>query len=185
VTVAVPVDIRDLVGHPGASRAVHIEEPIDDMATELARVAEERPVEADLLMESLVDGILASGPVAGVMSLSCARCLKPFETGFRVDVQELFAPGATAEDDEYPLPDGGVVDVEPMIRDAVVLAMPFAPLCRPDCQGLCPRCGGDRNLGECTCGPETDERWAVLTELDLSEFGHPDNPDQPQLPGEE
>ena len=60
----------------------------------------------------------------------------------------------------------GAIDIEPMVRDAVLLSMPFSPLCKPDCAGLCPRCGGDRNLGECTCGPElADERWSVLNEI--------------------
>jgi uncharacterized protein len=83
-----------------------------------------------------------------------------------VRVQELFTPEARPEDDEYPLRDE-TVDLEPLLRDAVVLAMPFAPLCREDCLGLCGRCGGDRNLGECSCGPEIDVRWAPLRDLDL------------------
>jgi uncharacterized protein len=51
------------------------------------------------------------------------------------------------------------------VRDAVVLEMPFSPLCRPDCLGLCARCGGDRNLGECSCGPEVDPRWGALDDI--------------------
>jgi uncharacterized protein len=84
-------------------------------------------------------------------------------------VQELYAPEASPEDDEYPLLEGAV-DLEPMIRDAILLAMPFAPLCRPDCRGLCERCGGDRNLGECHSPPEVDVRWAPLLELNLEDL---------------
>jgi len=116
----------------------------------------------------VVEGILVSGPVTGTMTMVCARCLKPFEAPFSVRVQELFTPQAQPEDDEYPLRDE-TVDLEPMLRDAVVLAMPFAPLCRADCIGLCERCGGDRNLGECSCGPEIDARWAPLAGLDLDD----------------
>jgi uncharacterized protein len=100
------------------------------------------------------------------MALTCARCLKPFEMAFDLAVQELYAPEVEPESDEYPLVEGSV-DLEPMIRDAVLLAMPFAPLHSPDCRGLCERCGGDRNLDECTCGPEVDSRWAPLLELKL------------------
>jgi uncharacterized protein len=167
--VSAVIDVRDLIGQPGSSREVHLSERIPDLGTQLAVVPEDRPVGGDLLLESVVEGILVSGPVRGEMVLTCARCLKPFEVPFDLDVQELYAPEARADDDAYPLLEGAV-DLEPMIRDAVLLAMPFAPLHSPDCLGLCERCGGDRNLGECRCAPETDERWAPLLELDLSEL---------------
>jgi uncharacterized protein len=167
--MTVVVDVRDLVGRPGSSRSVRIEEAIEGLATQLASVPEDRSVGADLLLESVVDGVLVTGPVSGTMRLSCARCLKSFDQGFSLDVQELFAAGASPEGDEYPIGVEGSLDLEPMIRDAIVLAMPFAPLCRPDCQGLCPRCGGDRNLGECACPPEVDERWAPLLDLNLDQ----------------
>ena len=83
-------------------------------------------------------------------------------------MQELFAAGAEPDGDEYPLVEGQV-DLEPLIRDVVVLAMPFAPLCRPECRGLCARCGGDLNLGACTCPPEADPRWAPLADLELDD----------------
>ena len=165
--MTVVIDVRDLVGHPGSSRTVRVDESIEGLATQLAVVPDDRPVEADLMLESVVEGILVTGPVWGSMQLSCARCLKTFDQSFHLEVQELFAPGASGEGDEYPLGTEGSMDLEPMIRDAVVLAMPFAPLCRPDCRGLCPRCGGDRNLGECSCPPEVDPRWAPLLDLHL------------------
>ncbi len=165
--MTVAVDVRDLLGHPGSHRTVRVEEPVDGLRTELALVPEDRPVQAELLMESVVEGILASGPVEGTMALTCARCLKPFEAPFRVEVRELFSPEATPEDDEeYPVEEG-FVDLEPLIRDNVVPSMPFAPLCREDCLGLCQRCGGDRNLGECTCAEQADPRWSALLRFEL------------------
>ena len=108
-----------------------------------------------------------SGPVSGQMDYRCGRCLKGFSGDFTLDLTELFAFGAPPDDEEaYPV-EGETIDIEPMIRDAVVLSMPFSPLCRPHCRGLCERCGGDRNLGECSCGPRTDPRWDVLSSLDL------------------
>jgi uncharacterized protein len=162
--VTVEVDVRDLVDRPGSHRTVHVEEPIEGLETELARVPVGRPVEADLLMESVVEGILASGPVTGTVRYSCARCLKRFDDTFEVEVQELFAKEDRAGEDEYPLREG-IVDVEPLLRDVVVGAMPFAPLCRPECLGLCSRCGADLNAGSCSCGPETDVRWSALSEI--------------------
>jgi DUF177 domain-containing protein len=178
VIVAVDVDVRDLIDQPGSARSVHLNRPIPGLATEMAEVPADWEVEAELLLESVVEGILASGPVKGSMTLSCARCLKGFQSAFELGVQELFAPGAVPGDDEYPLGEG-FVDLEPMIRDAVLLAMPFAPLCRPDCRGLCPRCGGDRNLGECACQPEADPRWSALASLELELPDLADLPDAP------
>lgn len=166
--MTVVIDVRDLVAQPGSSRTVRVGEAIPGLATQLAVVPEDRPVDAELLLESVVDGVLVTGPLAGVMAFTCARCLKPFRRSFSLEVRELFAVGARPGDDQYPLQEG-YIDLEPMIRDVVVLAMPFAPLCRPDCRGLCPRCGGDRNLGECTCPPEIDARWAPLMDLKLDE----------------
>ncbi|HEY3211495.1 MAG TPA: DUF177 domain-containing protein [Actinomycetota bacterium] len=164
--MSVELDVRDLIGQPGASRTVRVSESIPGLGTELVTVPEDRRIDAALLLESVVEGLLVSGPVSGAMVMSCARCLKAFQAEFRLDVQELFTPGAGIDDDEYPV-DEGAIDIEPMIRDAVLLSMPFAPLCRPDCLGLCERCGGDRNLGECVCQPEVDPRWGPLTGIEL------------------
>jgi len=164
--MSVDVDVRDLVAAPGSTRRLAVREAVAGLSTGLADVPEDRPVQADLRLESLVEGILVTGEVQGSEVLSCARCLKPVDTPFRLQVQELFAPGVTSDDDEYPVVDGWI-DLEPMLRDAILLAMPFAPLCRPDCRGLCERCGGDRNLGECRCEPAVDARWEALSGLAL------------------
>ena len=166
----IAIDVRDLVGHPGHSRSVHLDEAVEGLSLELAAVPEDAPIEADLLLESVVEGILVSGPLRGSMRLSCARCLKTFEQPFDVAVHELFISGTVEDGEEYPLAEDGALDIEPMVRDAVLLSMPFSPLCRPDCRGLCERCGGDRNLGECRCAPQAaDPRWEVLNEITFDE----------------
>src|SRR5919197_1575660 len=121
-------------------------------ARELAPEAEAEPVRADLLLESVVEGILVSGPISGRARLSCDRCLRPFEKGVGVEVQELFSRSAAPGGEEYLLSSQGEIDIEPMVRDAVLLSLPFSPLCRPGCLGLCERCGGGRNLRGCKCG---------------------------------
>ena len=149
------IDVRDLTRSPGASRTVTVDEPVgEDLHLELATIPGDEPVHAELLLESVVEGILASGPVSGTMTLRCSRCLTAFARPLEVEVQELFTRGAGPGDDEYPLGPEGSIDPEPLIRDALVLAMPFSPVCRPDCKGLCERCGADRNLDLCRCAPE-------------------------------
>ncbi len=162
--MTVSIDVRELVERPGSSKKVVRDERFEDLSTELARVQADAPVHIEVVLESIVEGILVSGPLSGHMSMSCARCLTAFSDPFRVEVAELFT--ADAGEDEYPLGDGAV-DLEPMVRDAVLLAMPFSPLCRADCLGLCERCGGDRNLGECACEPAADPRWAPLEGIRL------------------
>jgi uncharacterized protein len=158
------IDIRDLLERPGSSRTVHLDEPVAGLRTELVDVPEDAPIEGDLLLESVTDGIYVSGSLEGRFQMRCARCLKPFERAFDVEMTELVAREPGPEDD-YALAEDLMLDPEPMVRDAVGLEMPFAPLCRPDCRGLCEICGGDRNLGECPGHARTDPRWAALDAL--------------------
>jgi uncharacterized protein len=158
------IDVRDLLEHPGAAKTVSVGEPIPGLHTELADVPEDAPLEGELTLESVLDGIYVHGSVAGRYTMRCARCLRDFERDFDVALRELYArePGP---DDDYALESDLTLDPEPMVRDAVVLEMPFSPLCRPDCLGLCPVCGGDRNLGECPGHDEPDPRWSALEGL--------------------
>jgi uncharacterized protein len=86
-------------------------------------------------------------------------------------VSELFVRSPDDDADAYPLGPDGELDPDQMVRDAVGVEMPFSPLCRPDCKGLCEVCGGDRNLGECPGHEDVDPRFAVLADL------FPDLPD--------
>ncbi len=169
------IDVRDLIGDPGASRTVSLRGSIDELATELVTVSEDAPVEAALLLESIVEGILVTGRVAGAWRLRCARCLTEFDGTFDIEVHELFVADPDEDGDEYPLDAEGSLDVNQMVRDAIGVEMPFSPLCRSDCLGLCPFCGGDRNLGECAGHDEVDPRFAVLSELlpDLTDDDRP------------
>ena len=93
--------------------------------------------------------------------MRCARCLKTFERDFDLEMTELVArePGP---DDDYALAPDLTLDPEPIVRDAVVLEMPFSPLCRPDCLGLCEICGGDSQPGRVPRPRTTDPRWDAL-----------------------
>ena len=163
----IEVDVRELLAHPGASRDHRLEEPVAGLRLELAGMPEGAAVRGDLLLESVVEGVLVSGPLRGPLTLTCARCLVEFAGEFDVAVQELYvAPGREAGPDDYTISPEHTIDLEPLVRDNVVPALPFSPLHSPDCLGLCDRCGGNRNLGECTCTDEVvDDRWAPLDAL--------------------
>jgi uncharacterized protein len=162
-----PIDVRELAERPGSSKRVHLHEAVPDLALQLAEVPADQPIEGELLLENVVEGIFVSGEVGGRMRLQCARCLTTFDRAFSVEVGDLFSANADpADDDTYPIAAPDSLDPEPMVRDAVLLSMPFSPLCRPDCKGLCERCGGDRNVGECSCRESSvDPRWAGLEQL--------------------
>jgi uncharacterized protein len=166
------LDVHDLLGHPGAWRRHEVIGTLDELATELVAVPDDLPLGGALLLESVAEGILVSGSIAGTWLLRCARCLTEWSEPFSVEMRELFTgDGHTARDpdddldeDTYTLVDEEI-DLEQPIRDVVGVEMPFAPLCRPDCLGLCETCGGNRNLGECPGHEMRDPRFAVLADL--------------------
>ncbi len=159
-----PIDVADLMGAPGSSRDLRFEGTLEELSAELADIA--RPVHGRLCAESIVEGIFLTGTVAGVWSLLCARCLTAFERPFEVALAEMFVVEPDPDGDDYPLAPEGLLEPEQAIRDAVGLEMPFSPLCRPDCRGLCPVCGGDRNRGECPGDHVSiDPRWEGLEQV--------------------
>lgn len=155
------IDVRDLLEHPGASKTVRVDEAVPGLHTELADVPEDSPVVGELTLESVVEGVFVHGSIGGRFAMRCARCLKEFERDFDLPLDEMYVRDPGPEDD-YVLDPDLTLDPEPMVRDAVVLEMPFSPLCTPDCLGLCPVCGGDRNLGECPGHEAVDPRWSAL-----------------------
>jgi uncharacterized protein len=158
-----PIDVRDLLGHPGSSRSVTVAGVLEGLSGELVRVPE--AVRAELLLEAVVEGILVSGRIHGTWTLRCARCLTEFEAPFDVGVSELFAPQPDPDADEYPLDADALIDPDQLLRDAIGVEMPFSPLCRDDCRGLCEICGGNRNLDECPGHEAVDPRFAALSDL--------------------
>ena len=127
-------------------------------------------IELDVRLESVTEGVYVSGRVHAPLAGECARCLDALTDEIDVDLSELFAypdsvTDETTDEDELPRVVDEMIDVEQMVRDAVVLALPLAPLCSSDCLGLCPGCGEKRaDLGP-DHGHETlDPRWAALRE---------------------
>ncbi|WP_030157731.1 DUF177 domain-containing protein [Glycomyces sp. NRRL B-16210] len=133
------------------------------------------PIDLDVRFTAVSEGVLADGEVEAVAEGECARCLAPVRDTLRVHVQELYAyegsvTDATTDADEILRLDGDLLDLEPAVRDALVLAMPVTPLCRPDCPGLCAECGVPWDDLPDDHGHETvDPRWAGLEKLRLAD----------------
>ena len=135
-----------------------------------SRVDENAEVWADVDLDSVDGGIEVSGQIEAPWEGECRRCLQPVRGVLNVEVREVYRPrppGEPEDQDEetYPLK-GELLDLRPLVRDAILLELPIAPLCRFDCAGLCPTCGADLADGPCGCPPPTsDPRWAVLDVL--------------------
>ncbi len=137
------------------------------------------PIALDLLLEAVSGGVLVRGTLTATATASCARCLTPTTRDVAVEVLELHR-ATTEHDDEfsdeddedldYELVEGDTqLELDQMVRDALVVGQPVRTLCRPDCAGLCPTCGADRNTEPCDHGAEAavDPRWEALRGLKL------------------
>lgn len=162
-------DLRELGRQPGTLREYRRTVPATEgFGLEVIGVPLGASIDLDLRLESATEGVLVTGTVSAPLTGQCARCLDPIAEDLTVDVVELFAyadsvTDETSELDEIYRVDGDLLDVEPVARDAVVLALPWTPLCRPDCAGLCPDCG--QRFDDLPAGhahESVDPRWAVL-----------------------
>jgi uncharacterized protein len=167
------IDTREVGRRPGSLR--HYQRTIPAPAglglPGVIEVPDGDEVELDLRVESVMEGVLVSGTATTRVTGECSRCLDPIMERISVSVMELFAYRDSATDtstdsDEVSRVTGtnaDLVDTEPMVRDALLLALPQAPLCTEDCAGLCPDCGGKRaELGPDHRHETMDPRWAGL-----------------------
>jgi uncharacterized protein len=111
------------------------------LGVELVNVPEGADLELDVRLERVTDGVLVTGTVRAPLVGECARCLDSFPSATEVRFTELFTHDASDDDADGYLLDGDLLDLEPALRDALVLELPLAPLCAEDCPGLCPECG--------------------------------------------
>lgn len=137
-----------------------------DLGIEVIGVPQGADVELDLRFEVVTEGVLVSGTAAAQLRGQCSRCLDDIEENASFDVQELyFYPGNEVEEDESVVVED-TIDLEEALRDAVVLELPFTPLCEEDCLGLCPECGANLNDDpEHMHDQSIDPRWGKLTGL--------------------
>jgi uncharacterized protein len=112
-----------------------------ELGSGLVRVPEGEPVQLEVRLEEVSDGVLVTAEVTAPLAGECARCLDEFASSVVVKFVELFSAQAEDSDDDGYLLDGDLLDLEPALRDALVLELPLSPLCADDCQGLCSVCG--------------------------------------------
>jgi uncharacterized protein len=166
------VDTMTLPRQPGATRALKRVVPAPaDLGVELISVPKDSDLELDLSLTSASEGVYVSGSVRGTLSGECGRCLDEIGQSFDVPIGELYAYAQssteeTTDEDEVGRMQGDLLDLEPAVRDAVVLTLPTNPVCRPDCPGLCPECGAHlADLPADHSHEDVDPRWAALRNL--------------------
>jgi uncharacterized protein len=164
------LDTRELGRRPGSQHEVTRSVPAPaDLGIEVLHVPEGAPVELDLRLEAVMEGVLVTGTASAELAGECARCLEPIDDEIDVRFQELFVyddQDYSSEDDEVSKLEGDLLDLEPLLRDAVVLALPFQPLCEDDCPGLCPECGARlKDDPDHAHEDPIDPRWAGLSAL--------------------
>ncbi|HVS67400.1 MAG TPA: YceD family protein [Mycobacteriales bacterium] len=160
-------DTRELGRRPGSMREHRIEAAAPEgWGLDLVKVPPGTPVVIDARFESVMDGVLVTAEVEVPVSAECGRCLDPLEIQLVAPIQELYAYEPDPADDEAPTVSGDTLDLEPVVRDAVMLALPLNPLCDPDCLGLCAGCGARlADVEPDHTHDEVDPRWAALALL--------------------
>lgn len=194
------VPVVGLLGRPGQRRELVRAVPADEFGDEPWGPAVDEldgPIDLDLLLEPVSGGVIVRGTIGANARSTCARCLAVTPRRFEVDVLELHRAVSTPDDEldddggedlDYELVDGDTqLELDGMVRDALVVGQPVRVLCRPDCAGLCPTCGADRNVDPCAHGDEqaVDPRWEALRGLRLPPAdpgGAVDGPDGPEGP---
>jgi len=160
LAIALVVDFYNLVGHPEARREVN---GTQQVSLRLGDAVVSGPMEVEAVVSGVVDGVMATFTARAPIELVCVRCL----TGWK---GELVADGAQhfsriPDEDGYAIV-GRQVDLAGPAVDELALAMPAAPVCRPDCKGLCPICGTDLNSDPCDGhGEDSDSPFAALRDL--------------------
>jgi len=176
------IGVTQILRRPGVQHPLQRTVRLAELRVGEAVVAAGTPVELDLVLEASGTAVIASGTIRTVATCGCRRCLEPFVEPVEAEVREVFEPRPT-EGETYPLT-GEQIDVVPLVRDAVLLALPLAPLCRPDCAGPAPEVFPTLPADDPPPGPEVggpaveqvpdeppgggrDPRWAALDQLRL------------------
>jgi DUF177 domain-containing protein len=173
------IDVADLLTHPGARRALRLDGALADLGAQGAHIGS--PVDLDLMLERVPEGIVARGTVAARFDAECGVCLQPISGAIEVEASELYEDHPV-DGETYAL-EGHVIDLEQLVRDALLLELPLAPTCSSVGE---PECTPDVPVGSDVVvlaggapsqrgGPDDDDdlpapadpRWAVLSQLEL------------------
>lgn len=167
-------NIAQLLGElVGATRQYTLDEDITNLDPGLETT---RPLTGSVRFLRTAEGVLVQGTLTTQVRMPCARCTRDLLVDVVVDLEEEFVALVDlrtglptyipADSDAFLVDEQNILDLSEAVRQYVLLALPMQPLCRPDCAGLCVRCGHDLNDGPCDCPPEPlDERWTALSQL--------------------
>jgi uncharacterized protein len=163
------LNVHDLINKPGTLRRFDFEINLDEpFGVGAVSLPEGSPMQLSGRVESVHEGILVTGLAESDAKTECSRCLDTLTLPIEVDFQELFAYSGYSEDDFEVQEEQ--IDLEPVVRDAVVLSLPFQPVCSETCLGLCAECGlkladNPNHVHEAPI----DSRWSELTKLQIKE----------------
>ena len=167
------IELENLEG--GKGDFAHVYQP-DDLNPVDERISLSEPVTVSGKVRLAGNEVFVNGHVETRAQVECDRCLQPVEMPVSADFALEYITGSeyessgaaelTEEEMSVSVFDGQAIDVDEIVKEQIVLAVPTRMLCREDCKGICPECGTDRNTGECSCATdETDPRWAALKNL--------------------
>lgn len=168
---ALLIGVMELRRRPGTQREVQVAAPMPGLAITTARVPDAADVVVEGTLEAIEGAVTLTGTVTAPWIGECRRCLEPVEGTIEVVLSEVFEPHPV-DGETYPIV-GDEVDLAPVIRDGVLLHLPLAPLCRPDCPGPAPESfptivegdDAERSDGDGADAPARDPRWAGLDQL--------------------
>ena len=153
--------VTDLLGHTGARRREVMTGPLEIELDQLSSIGE---ATADVMVEAIADGLIVRGSVSADAVVRCNRCVVDIPMHAEGTVTQAY--GIEGDDEILPLPTDGLIDLTDVLHDELSLAVPLAPVCKDDCQGLCPTCGTDLNTDPCGGHPEeSSSPFAVLGDL--------------------
>jgi uncharacterized protein len=167
------IELENLEG--GKGDFAHVYQP-DDLNPVDERISLSQAATVSGKVRLAGNEVFVNGHVETRAEVECDRCLKPVEIPVNTDFALEYITGSeyesveTAELTEAEMSvsvfDGKVIDVDEIVKEQIVLAVPTRMLCREDCKGICPECGADRNTGDCGCTTnDIDPRWAALKNL--------------------
>jgi uncharacterized protein len=167
------IELENLEGSKGDF--AHVYQP-DELNPVDERVSLIAPAAVNGKIRLSGSDVFVSGHVETRAQVECDRCLKPVELPVNADFTLEYISGSEYEssevaeltEDEMSVSvfDGSVIDVDEVVKEQILLAVPTRMLCREDCKGICPECGNDMNTGECNCvTSDIDPRWAALKNL--------------------
>lgn len=159
--------------HTGATRKQSFRVPAEELDPETGAVAD---LAGDVKLLRTVEGVLVTGRLSTRVMMTCDRCLAEYEQDVRLELEDEFKPsidivsGASlpvgAEEQDNLIDDHHILDLGEVVRQRILLSVPVHSVCKPDCKGLCPKCGQNRNEGDCRCQAESgDPRWSALRDL--------------------